>query len=312
MQPNVTNNLATPAYAWQRWSYVRVGVVFFAGDLGAIPFWKMDDSSDLYRDLWIGLALFWIGVFASQFLLLAVYGVFGTDPGYVRLPVTILIGSALGGVIWLHAVQNEGRPHQQSVRELFEYVLLTLGLVMAAQLPLWIVKWYFAWQLIPWGKSAPYHEWPEFSISKVLTTIALILVIFYGCPWAAILLNSAPQDFLPVLYLFLGLTLVVVGIFCALPVLLGIFRPRKLENGLNGLVIYSACWLALIALPMVMAQAGPPPAGEAVFTLLAGLSVGLAGLSLGLLIPLHLARSQGYRLIWGRETEFPQSEGDST
>ena len=255
----------------------------------------------------LSLLLFWFGVMAAQAGLLATWCVWGRGAGYIRWLGSILAGAVLAGAYLMgcfYMKSNNGSFVLPQGEVMLAFGLLGPAILITAQIPLWIVKWTLGWRFIRLGTGKHPGRWFQFSIAGMMS-VTLVIASAIGCGrWSIVLLGKAnkAQFFFGLLGWLLGAALLLATL-SSLPAVWAIFRPRKLAYGLLGLTSY-------VAICMVVFLCVAPVARTHFQSALIMLGP-VVGLTLGLVLPLLIARSQGYRLIWGRETEYPQASGET-
>ena len=302
MQPGSINN-SFPRNLWPGWSYLGVGLFFCLGNLVHTSLWRMVEAGSWPHNLAIAVSVIWSGTLIGQLLLLSLLGVFDNSRSYIRLPKTILAGLVLVGTFWIgYWFVMRGRSDFLAPEPSVMIVLALMfppPLILMAQIPLWIAKLGLGWRVVRQDVDRRASLPSQFSIADMMVATLVVALIAGSWRWSLVFLEEDnPWDLLSIM-LYFGVLLLLVTLFGALPAVYGILRPRKVASGLAGLGVYCLFW-GTVAIVFVAMTGGTT---ETIFIQL-GI---LGGLTSSLLVPLLIARSQGYRLIWWRETEYPQA-----
>lgn len=296
---------SNPPGGWQRWGYVGIGLIFLLGNLGIVPLfsiWTEENDSDAIRRT---LLLLWTSALVVQTGLLAIYGVWGTSPFYARLLKIIFAEVLLVLALWLGLLLTELSQIEAMNpglrRERLAIIFLPPVVMLLSQIPLWFAKLCLGWRLIRLGTKEPAYRWSQFSIGDLMGATLVVAILISCNHWFVVFSGDEESH---VTYILRGWrnAILVATFFITLPAVWGVFRPQTLNAGLPYLAVYCiACNSLALLLTM---QFG-----------IKSIAISLTSLTiipLGLLVPLLIARSQGYRLIWGRETEYLEKGAKST
>jgi hypothetical protein len=287
---------------------VLVVVGFAACDVAIAPAMFVYQPQD-FAAVFIYAAM---GAIGAQGGLLAIWSVLGPGPAWQRRVSELTIGLfwlCAWAVGYLLARQFSTRPYGVS-REVW-LVLCAPAIYLAAQFPLWVVRVPFRWR-IEFSQAAtidrPRATLTLAELMVVTATVAVVLGLARGSHYAAE--PHSRESFWPALAIGAA-SAAGISLAGTLPALGLILGSRRLWVGLAILIAYALlAWLITVVAIYFVAIGGMSwrpfrPLSDALYPL----TPVYAGFTLGLVVPLILARSVGYRLRWGRPSAVHQ-QGD--
>ena len=237
-----------------------------------------------------------VGCALAQGCLLAAWLAWGYQPFWQRL-LRHWIVAAILYLVWVAGLwvagQALGQPDQ--FRQLSMMVGLSVPLMsIAAQLPLWIARQMFGWRLIRGEENDDTRRAP-LSIRDLMTATVVVAL-------ALALARLAPSpDGKPIgmLWVIMFGAATTVSTMTLLPLSPLLMRTPRFGRGVLFACLYAAFWIGLPWLIVRVAWARglfPPPP----LAVLIGLSFLILSFAATVMLAAAVARSRGYRLIWGR------------
>ena len=282
------------------WSLGLILALFFVGCL--VVNITMLPVSDKARpgnlaEWWIALGMGLIGAEAG---LLAIAGVFGPGSTLRRHLVVIPAATALC-LAWFLGYVLVWLMHDQSYlvfprpKETAAVMLIIPALFCASESPLWIFRALLQWRIKP-PQDAPRARPPQLSIAGILAATAAVALSLGGVRLGRYGITGVGEgDWwlgTGVAAAFTaGISLAVLPIVTCV-----IFRAWSQVVG----VLVAFAWISIVAIALIAIISkmnGSWPPSDAIRPLVivtSSFAFGLAG-------PLLLARSFGYRLLWGKE-----------
>jgi hypothetical protein len=280
-----------PADGIRRLDWLLLVVCALVDFLLAPLFTSLNGSPPSLRNAWLFAAL---GCTLAQGNTLAAWLVWSDGPFLRRLTVHWGIAGALCA-IWLAGLRMFVKPEDAIFAS--STIVLAVPLVsMAAQMPLWIVRYFFGWRLVRGDGQNPIAAEPPLTIRDLLVATLLVAGAF-AC---ARLLPQIQQEqrFWLVWCVACGVT-AVISTFSMLPAGALLMRPRLLNRALLYGCVYAGLFISLvwIVAGILWVEAPQYLVPSVAYVWLSSLMLGFAGT---LTLAAVAARAHGYRLVWGR------------
>lgn len=241
------------------------------------------------------LAALLVGAIIGQFGLLAVWGVLGPQPLFVRWPLSLLVAVLLCCALLLGMAMLDAP--RGGLAEMAMGMLMLPMIFLAVQLPLWVLRIVTGWCIVAGGTEdcSPPSESRQFQLQHMLgATTAVAVALGLASVYLRYLGNPVGRVDLS-MWLGLMLTCLMCGVlsaFSTLPCFWAAFVARNKMSGAAMIAVY-AVLMSLLVLAVISAIGGSAPPGEAVlcFVLFHG------SLAFVLLGGLHVVRLCGYVLL---------------
>lgn len=237
----------------------------------------------------------WMGVLLGQFALVSIWGVLAPQPLLIRIGITLtqggVLAAAFGLGICLTSV-NRGPPPEEMIGAMFGSALLLPLIVASAQVPLWIARLFFGWQVSHVRLLGSLSRPSQFSLANMMMATALIACLLGLNQPAAWLLRAPPQEF----WLYAGLSslsTMLLSLLITPPAVYALLRHHSLGQGCGAIMLYALVFASGFCVVIGMIARGMPT--EAVV----GIFGFITGLALTVTLPLVVLRSYGYRLVTG-------------
>ncbi len=245
------------------------------------------------------------GAAAAQVGLLAIWAVLGPQPLLVRWSASLAVGVLLW-CVWLMGVDFV---ESLDSAEIAGGALVLPLILLAVQVPLWILKAATGWRIVLTGTKIPTSpaEVRQFGLQHILGATTVMAV---ALGLASLALPGGGAASLPDISQWLELMLAclmvcVVSALSTIPCLWAAFVAR---NKAGGAVVIGVYVLLVSVLALIVLSAwGPGPAVEGLRLFLPFLG-GVAAVLLG---GLHAARSAGYVLLRPRRMQRAATSGGS-
>jgi hypothetical protein len=237
----------------------------------------------------------WMGIATGQFGLVAMWGVLAPQKLLHRLGVSLLLGAILAtsfGLGLVAASAGHGPPSPGEIPALFGFLLLLPLIVASVQVPLWVAKLFWGWQVAHVREVGSLSRAKQFSIAQMLTATALIAVLLALNQPAGWLLEIPPRE----LWLQTGLSALCALVLSALstpPAVYAVLRCRQVSQGCLAIGAYAFLFAFVLCVIIASIARGMP--GEVVVIIFGY----FAGLALTLTLPLLVLRNFGFRLVIG-------------
>jgi hypothetical protein len=247
------------------------------------------------------------GTIAAQGGLLAIWAVLGPQRWIVRLPASFLAALALYGATMLGAATAHVGSAGGS--DLMQILLFLPIVLLAAQVPLWIVRLVLGCRMVPAGAESAQSAkgLRQFGMEHLLGATTLIALAL-GLASLGLINPSTGRPYsdgwagLSVACLLCA----VWSMFSTLPCLWAAFIAKNRAGGAWALAAYTAA-MTFLLLAIGSMFAGDAPPGEAVFALLA-FHGALVGVMFG---TLHVVRICGYVLMRAKGIKPAAAQVDS-
>ena len=273
----------------QGWPVVGIAGAIAIGNMVMSIFCQQNNF--LLALLWVP----WYGTLVAQMGLLCTWCVFANIAGWRRVVGTLGLSALLFGPLVIgYVVAFRDREHATLLRMSAGFVLLILIITTTTQLPLWILKIFFGWR-IDNERTPPSDRRRQFSIRHLLVLTAVIGLLIVATQTMIGLLRVRGWVVLPgvaAIMLLPGIGM-LISVVPALVVILRVRQPLWL-----GWSIFWGGTLSFIGLAALVTGT------EGSF----GLILAVAGIPIGLSLPLALARREGFRLWTGRVFEVARVE----
>jgi len=237
----------------------------------------------------------WMGIATGQFGLVAIWGVLAPQKLLHRLGVSLLLGAILAtsfGLGLVAASAGHGPPPPEAIPSLLGLLLLLPQIIAGVQVPLWVARLFWGWQVAHVRELGSLSRAKQFSIAQMLTVTALIAVLLALNQPAGRLLNVPPRE----LWVQTGLSALGAFVLSSLstpPAVYAVLRCRQVSQGCLAIGAYAFLFAFVLCVIIASIARGMP--GEVV-VIIFGYS---AGLALTLTLPLLVLRNFGFRLVIG-------------
>ena len=237
----------------------------------------------------------WMGIATGQFGLVAIWGVLAPQKMLHRLGVSLLLGTILAmsfGLGLVAASAGHGPPPPEAIPALFGLLLLLPQIIASVQVPLWIARLFWGWQVAHVRDLGSLSRAKQFSIAQMLTATALIAGLLALNQPAGWLLKVPPRE----LWVQTGLSALGAFVLSSLstpPAVYAVLRCRQVSQGCLAIGAYAFLFAFVLCIIIASIARGMP--GEVVVIIFGY----FAGLALTLTLPLLVLRNYGFRLVIG-------------
>jgi hypothetical protein len=249
------------------------------------------------------------GPVAAQLGLLSIWATLGPRPWRVRLPTTLIMGMGLYGAL-LVGMMASWEPPTHAVREMVQSLLFVPLVFLAAQLPLWILRFAIGCRIVldDADEADRPTESRQFGVQHLLVATALVAIAL-GLASTA-LASEIERRGAASAWIELVISCVVCSLwsaFTTLPCLWAAFTTRDKGPAAVAMGGYTLI-MALFVIGVIGTITHMPDSGEVVaaFVFLNG---ALVAVMLGVL---HVARACGYVFVRARRGGPPALPSQSS
>jgi hypothetical protein len=262
-----------------------VAMVFVLANFAVVPLIELFDDA---------FVVFWcVGIMLAEGFILAAWLVWGGGLFLQRLALHWLAAFLLG-LAWLAgAVVTEG-VRDGDIRAVLEVVPFSLPLVsLAIQLPLWIARLYFGWQIVDaCAESAPARPLAIRDLMFGMVVVAVSLALARLAEG----MNRSSDGWL--VWAILIPSLAGISLVSVLPVAVWLLCLRNVAVGLIAIPIHTTIAIVVTVVIMSMTERINLREVFAIATVVASFAATLAAAALA-------ARAAGFRLEVGRNAGTP-------
>jgi len=292
--PKVTDDVLPPETLAERLVSPRVVPLLLATGCIVVCYFSFVPLIDEVRPSDAG-AIFLLnvcsGVICAGAGLVAIGGVIGPGPFLLRMAVTFGLAVLFFAVLILGWAVSDAHISDSDKRGLMVTLLCLPIVCLSIQIPLWVMRFAFAWRCEFVGGASAESELPPLTIRKLMMGTTLIALALAGARAAVSVAPEPASEFWLVLAITCAST-AGISLISTLPIVWSTLRPLRHVWWISGLAVYVA-----IATVVTLIVVGVLETRRVSFREVIGSSTAIVSFAAMMTATLLSVRLLGFRLL---------------